>query len=168
MLGVSCKIMLDDSRGSLESGKHSEHARKEAYSTTVVARKLPPLEIYLLVRRLLFYRYYYNNVYSSSSSRKETSAFRPVLQVSKPSAARHAPCFLINQEVRLELTAQMPGTADKQGNIDAAEGVINGRHEQGIAGKEKARQSQGRVLGETNLFRRAVELHETGATNHPL
>jgi hypothetical protein len=84
---------------------------------------------------------------------------------SLPSLA--CPRFLINQKVRLELAAQMPGTADKQGNIDAAQSVINGRHEQGVAGKEKARQSQSRVLGETNLFRRAVEFHETGAANHP-
>eukprot|EP00978_Attheya_sp_CCMP212_P010727 scaffold26078_cov75-Attheya_sp.AAC.1 len=62
----------------------------------------------------------------------------------------------------------MPGGTAKEGNVDAAQGVIDGCDQEGVPGKKESSEGEGRVLGETDLVRGSVEVKEGGAGNHPL
>lgn len=62
----------------------------------------------------------------------------------------------------------MPSRAHKECNINTAERIINGRHQEGVARKEEARQREGRVLRQGNLVGWSLQVEKGGAANHPL
>ena len=64
------------------------------------------------------------------------------------------------QEVGIDLPTQVPGRAPEQGNVDAAQGVVDRSYQEGVPGEEETRQGQGSVLGQADLIGRSVQVEE--------
>jgi hypothetical protein len=70
--------------------------------------------------------------------------------------------------IRLDFSTQVPCRTEKKGNVDAAQGIIDGCNQESISRKEKSRKSQRRILWQTNLVRWTAQIQEASTTDEPL
>ena len=62
----------------------------------------------------------------------------------------------------------MPGRADEEGNVDAAQSIVDWLDQQSVPRKEEARQGQRRVLRQTDLVSRSVQFQKGSSADKPL